>query len=338
MRPVTRRATSALIASVLLLSACAPETPQPASAAPSGQTQPSVTAQPEETPAATFAPSAPAAAATGQVAGGSGATGAVLADGPCAAGAGGSVADGWVRTVAPGWLQLDGPSLRVELHYAFELDDTLRSGIMSDNIWNRLLLDRYSAGRATSGGEAFVSPYYTDAEATESATGRSVYTEVVEEPDSGTVYPVAAIAPDEATLRAAFPTPRDLLAMHRYNYLPLSCGVWTGAWTTSSSSAAEAYSSSGSYLGIVVAASSVDLRLDPDGRYWRRRKAYVNNVATDETDTGSAAITSQGIVLTGDDGKTEAYDAAFLAVRAGFALFLQNREFSGDQLLFLPAR
>lgn len=262
--------------------------------------------------------------------------GAPVAIGACAEGGAGAMIDGWARTVTPGWVQLDGGDLRVEIHYSFPMDDELRNGIVTDRIWDRLLSTRVQPGETVWGGEAYGLPYYTAGTATDLATGRPLYIQVAVELDNGIAFPVVVIAPDEATLTAAFPSSAEVVAMRRYNYLPLSCGSLAGLWTTSSSSAMYTYSPTGMFTGITVAASSVDIAFDGGGGYAMRMTAYVNGAWSDEREAGTVTLEEHGITLE-SDARTTAYHAGFVAIAGGLALLIQNRQFSGLQYLLYRA-
>lgn len=294
-------------------------------AAPSATRTPAPTASPQ----AAVTP-APASAATGGAATG--------VSGVCAPGADGSVADGWARTVMPDYVLLEGNGMRVELHYALAYDDVAGNGIITDRLWDRLLGGRYRAVQTFYGGEAFGLPYYTVGTATDLQTGDAAYVEVAESPENGLMRPAIVIARDEAAFTSAFKDSSAVVAMHRYNYLPLSCGSLAGTWTTSSSEAAEAYDATGSYTGIFVAASSLDLAISEDGRYALHEQAYVNGTASDSDESGVVEVTGQGLALTSDEGKRTDFTAAFVAVRGGLALFLQNRQYTGEQYVLYPSR
>lgn len=332
MRPVTARTFALCLLIAVIVAACDAAEDAPSGSMGAIATAPAASGRaiPSAGPATSQGAATPASA--------TGSTGSLIASSPCGPGSGGSLADGWARTVTPAWVQLDKPPLHVELPYAFALDDQLRAGITTDHIWDRFLQGRYRAGATVYGGEAFGLPYFTEGPATDVATAADVYIQVAYAPENGTAYPVIAVAPDKAALKAAFPSSYELMAMHRYNYLPLSCGVLTGPWTTSSSAAAESYDAFGSYTGIVVAASSMDLAFDGNGRYARHTKAYVNGVASESEDAGAVALTSQSITLTPDAGEPTVYNAAFVGVQGGLALTLQNQQFTGDQFVLLPSR
>lgn len=319
MLPVRPLGRVLLVLALISVAACDPLAEDPANAGGGGDTTvaPIFSLQ----PVASEQPTTPAVDGGSDVAG---------VTGVCTPEGGGSVADGWARTVRPGWLQLDGNGMRVELHHGLELNDALRDGITTDRLWDLLLGPRYRPGATIYGGEAFVEPYYTRGPATEIATGAQVFAEIAYEPDNGRALPVAVIAPDEATFLAAFPSAREVVAMHRYNWLPLSCGSLVGSWTSSGSEAAETYDANGFYTGLFVAASSIELTFTDDGRYAMHTEAYLNGVYSEEDTTGTADVTQQGITLRNDDGRVTEYDAAFVTVSGGLALFTVNREFTGD--------
>ena len=271
----------------------------------------------------------------GSSSGGSSSGGAVSTEiaADCVSGGPSTVVDGWSRATGADFVTMKSGALRAELHYSFPLDDALRAGNTTTNVWDRLLGSRYQViGDRTTGGDAPGFTRFGYGAATEKATGKSVYIAITPEIDNGTAHPVVVIAPSQAALQKALPDEKAVAALQRYNFMPLECQALTGDWTSSFSSAAETYSASGAYTGLSVSAASVDLSIRGEA-YSMRKRAYVNGQSSDVTDTGALAAGGNGLVLRTDQGVETAYDAGLVAVRGGYALYVVNRQYTGDRTL-----
>lgn len=252
----------------------------------------------------------------------------------CADGGAATVVDGWSRAIHEDSLALENDGTKVELYYAFELTDALRAGgDVPPNVWDALLGSRYRVkSRATGSG---VVPIATG-DAVDIASGNDVFIAVAPTVSNGVARPVVVIAPSRAAFESSFPTADAVTAMHRYNALPLSCAGLDGAWTSSFSSAAATYGATGAFTGITVSSLSVELSFT-DGTFKLHTKAFANGASEVVDDDGKYVSEDYGVTLEGKRGPT-AYDAAFVAVKGGLALFLENRALSGDRQVLYRAR
>jgi hypothetical protein len=260
-----------------------------------------------------------------------GSSGEVAAE--CLSGGPSTVVDGWSRATKADFVEMKGGALRAELHYSFPLDDALRAGDTTLNVWDRLLGSRYqAAGERATGGEGPGFTRYGYGAAVEKATGKNVYIAITPEIANGTAHPVVVIAPSQSALQKVLPDEKAVAALQRYNFMPLECQTISGDWTSSFTSAAETYSATGSYTGLAVSAASVDLSVRGEA-YSMRKRAYVNGQSSDVTDTGAVAAAGNALVLRSDQGVETTYDAGLVAVRGGYALYVVNRQYSGDRTL-----
>jgi hypothetical protein len=257
----------------------------------------------------------------------------VAADEGSAAGAVGSadcpnVFQGWQQTIGPAGLTLAADGFVVEQPWPFPLTDALRAGDSELNVLQAVAGDRYQPQQLSRAGYAerrLAGP------AVERASGRTVFIAFSSGAQSGIANPVLAIAPDEASLQARFPTEGALLATQNLNRFSLGCASMPGQWKSGFSTAAERYAAgTGRFLGVEAVAAWRDLSLGGDGTFRRESSSLLNGVFQKTVDSGSWKNDGWSLVLETDSGKTLTYDATLIAVQNGFLLRLANRQFSGD--------
>lgn len=237
---------------------------------------------------------------------------------------------GWRQDVGERGLVFtqEGTGLVVEQAWPFELTDALRQGDSEENVWRAVLGERYEPQRFTRAGygeRRLAGP------ATERASGRTVFIAFTSGAQGGIANPVAAIAADEATLQASFPTEGSLVATQQLNRFSLGCAPVAGRWKSGFSTAAERYAvGTGRFLGVEAVAAWRDMTLTPGGSYERESNALANGVYSKQHDSGSWSNDAWSLVLSPESGEATTYDAALVRVRSGFLLKLTNRKFSGD--------
>ena len=121
---------------------------------------------------------------------------------------------------------------------------------------------------------------------------------------------------------------------HRFNLFPLACGALEGAWTTSFSAAG---TSPSSVTGISVSSYQLDLSFTGES-YHYDETAHLDTQRERLVEDGIFRAGDQELVLTGNQGRVTSFDAAYVAVRGELALFLVNRQFSGDRTLLTRTR
>lgn len=256
----------------------------------------------------------------------------------CVNGGPSTAVDGWSRAIRADDLEMQKGAMRVELHYSIEMTDALRAGggDVSGNVWDFLLGSRFRVkSRTIANGTANEQFAYGDA--VDLATNAPVFIGVAPVVSSGVARPVIVIAPSRMEFDANFPSVASVVDMHRYNALPLSCTGLDGGWTSSFSSAAATYGASGAFTGISVSSLSVDLAFADASAYTLHTKAFANGEGETRDDAGQYTAQDYGLTLTGQSGATE-YDAAFVAVKGGLALFMQNRQLAGDRYVLFRAK
>jgi len=246
----------------------------------------------------------------------------------CREGGEGTVLDGWHRVIGDDFVTVTGQGLRVELHYPFPLDDALRQGTVAENIWDHLLTGRFTPGARVVGNEGAGLTTFIEGDAVDAATGEAVRVIVLPEVENGVALPIVVVAPDVATMQAAFPTVEDIALMHGQNRFPFHCGRVAGTWTSSFAEALETYDSVGDFTGVSVAALTEVLRLDDNGDYEDHTEAFVDGVAEERDEQGCYVANDFNFTMT--DATAGSFVGGFIAVREGLALTLQNVEFPGD--------
>lgn len=257
----------------------------------------------------------------------------------CVQGGAGVTYNGWTMVITNDFVAAKNGDVIVAIAYSLSIDDGLRAADhLAEGVWDRLIGDEYTAGPRTSGGDGFGLIAYSSGPATENATGASVFIAVSVERHNGTALPVIAVAPDEATLRALLPTPESVAEMRRYNAFPLRCATLGGRWTSSSVDAYNTYDVFGFFTGLVVSALRFDASFDSATHYTFRAKVTTNTGSQNEVDEGTYAATDTTIHLTSSAGfRDKTYDASFVGVRGGIALYIVDEQFSGDAWLLLRA-
>lgn len=257
----------------------------------------------------------------------------------CVEGGEGATKDGWVRTIGSEGVTASDGHVAVVIVYSLPIDDAMRSAPhFAEAVWDKLIGDDYRAGTRTTGGEDYGQNAYASGTAVDKTTGDSIFVSVVAPRDNGVVYPVIAVAADEATLTAKLANADAVAAMRAYNSFPLSCASIVGNWTTESVNAVQTYDASGSYTGIKVSSLQIDLALDASHHYDWHANVTDNTGSQDESASGDYASDEGTVVLKSDEGKTTTFDAGFVAVKGGLTLSIVDRQFSGDAWVLYRAR
>lgn len=247
----------------------------------------------------------------------------------CLEGGAGVTTDGWTSTIGNDAVSTTKGNVGVAIVYALTIDDELRSAShFAEGVWDKLLGPDFTAGTRTSGGDGTGLLAYASGTATEKASGKTVFVTVTADRNNGIAFPVIAIAPDEATMKATLATPDAISSMRRYNFFPLSCTGIVGTWSTSSLTAND------TNAGIKVSSLQLDLTLSASSTYMLDAKVSTNTGSEQEHDTGSYTSAAQELAFTSNAGfRNKTFDAGFVAVKGGVGLYVVDRAFAGDAWL-----
>jgi len=235
--------------------------------------------------------------------------------------------DGWTQIIGPDYVELSREDAVVELNWAITLDDALRGGPgVLENLWTRLLSQRFSSGPRTIRTSDLVA-----GPATEIASGTTGFIGLAAVTFNGTSRPVVGIAKDEASFRALFQDGDGLAAMHRYNDFPLACGALEGAWSTSFTVAGASASTA---TGLTVSSFRKDLTFAQQ-TYHLDQAARIDTQTEKVVEDGTFTAGDHELILTSSEGKVTSYTAGYVAVAGGLALSLVNRQFTGERDVLL---
>ncbi len=185
-----------------------------------------------------------------------------------------------------------------------------------------------------------MKPNYIEGRAIDPATGKSCFLGFFVNSESGVMYPVLAVTPDENTFWAQFSQANnaygsDLMAMRGYNKFAISLSDLVGTWTGGTSGAANYYNAyTGSYQGMAAAVKGDTFIFDSNGNYRSKHSGatgMVGNMNTYQQEySGKASVTNWEITLPNrHGGKTTVYNAYFEVVSGGRILHLRDKQYTG---------
>jgi hypothetical protein len=251
--------------------------------------------------------------------------------------------DGWVSTIEPDKVVVTKGSVAVYLYHPLSYDDNSRRA-GRDFFWDTHIVRhfRVQSKRYRDHGEmmtSFQAPYM-EGEAIDPKTGRQVFLGLYVNSSNGIMFPILAMAPDESTLRKAFPKAEsqmdsDLSVMGYYNRFAVTLPDIVGKWQGGGSAAMNYYHAySGAYAGMGAVAMSDRFEFQKDGTYSSKHQGASGMVGSMSTYSqeykGKATITDWEVTLPNRfQGKTNRFQAWFEAVPNGRILHLRNTESAG---------
>ncbi len=246
--------------------------------------------------------------------------------------------DGWVAQPFADYVQVSKGSNIVFLHYVIEIDDAMRAADnMATVFWDRLIAPRYQFGNLfefKNEPYTYNRIYFLEGDVTELATRKNVHLGLRVLVASGRAWCVELIAPNAAEFQKAFPNQDVIASMQNYNKFAVSASDVVGHWTESSSTGLQVYNTvTGSYAGMNATARANTFDFAADGTYTSHHSgAYgmVGSMTTyDQKYKGKYTLTPWSLTITDRfNGKTEAYDCQYEAVRNGRVLHLRQKEAS----------
>lgn len=254
--------------------------------------------------------------------------------------------DGWTASPQADWVQLNKNNLSVYLHYAIPLPDELRSGDgdpILNHFWNLLIVPRYSVSNLQKlpfDPYAYKRTYFMEASATDNATGQAVYLAFRILIDNGIASCIEIKASTKEDYTSEFPNLDKVAAMTGYNRFAIAQADITGKWVQSSGAFAQYYNVySGNYAGMNAVSITSQLTIGTDGQLLLEHKGASGMVGNQqffsESYKGPYALTNWDLSFTDQQGKQTAYHAFYQAVKNGRVLYLQNKQYSGQEYFFV---
>lgn len=254
--------------------------------------------------------------------------------------------DGWIATVQSEWVQLNKNNLSVYLHYALSLPDELVSGDgdpILNYFWNLLIVPRYTISNVQKlpfDPYAYQRTYFIEATATDNNTGQQVFLAFRIMINSGIASCIEIKTATKEEYTTEFPNLDKVAAMTNYNRFAISPTDITGKWSESKGGFAQYYNIySGNYAGMNAVSINSQLTIGSDGQLLLEHKGAGgmagNQQFFSEKYNGPYTLTNWDLSFTDQQGKQTAYHAFYQAVKNGRVLYLQNKQYKGQEYFFI---
>jgi hypothetical protein len=182
---------------------------------------------------------------------------------------------------------------------------------------------------------------YVEGWAIEKSSGRKYFIALYTRSASGQMFPTLAIAPDEASLRAAFPKAdqkyeSDLDNMRGANRFAVDARDLPGNWVGGDGAAMNYYDAySGNYLGMNAVSFSYEFTFAGNGTYTSLHQGASGQVgnmrAYREEYKGNYVVDRWSLTMDQRfKGATENFNCYFEVVRGGRILHLQNKQYTAS--------
>jgi hypothetical protein len=246
--------------------------------------------------------------------------------------------DGWVAQAFSDYVRVTKGNIAVLLHYDIQLNDELRKGNAEANLFDRLILPRYTVHSVQQQEKeqfCYFCVYFFEADVTDKNTGVRSYLGFRVITENGTSRCIEILATSRDEFKAAFATPEKVADMLGYNKFAITLADLAGKWQGGSGAAMNMYyTGTGNYAGMNAVAMADSFVFNRDGSYTSHHSGasgMVGNMSTyDQKYAGKVTVTNWGLVATNRwKGATEEYDASFESIPGGWMLHLRNKQSTG---------
>lgn len=256
--------------------------------------------------------------------------------------------DGWIARPQADWVQVSKNNLTAYIHYAISLPDELRSGDgdpILNYFWNLLITPRYNVSslwKMPFDPYAYKRTYYMEGTATENQTGQTVYLAFRILINSGIATCIEISGPSKDQYQALFPDLDKVANMTTYNRFAVSPDDVTGLWKESTGGFAQYYNVyNGNYAGMNAVSINTQFRIGTDGNCSLEHKGAGGMVGNQqffsEKYAGRYTMSNWEFSFTDQNGKLNAYHIYYQAVKNGRILYMQNKQFTGQEYFLMKA-
>ena len=256
--------------------------------------------------------------------------------------------DGWMATPQADWVQLTKNNIAVYLHFALTLPDELVSGDgdpILNYFWNLLIVPRYTITQVLKmpfDPYAYKRTYFMEATATDNNTGQQVFLAFRIMIDNGIASCIEIKTTTKNEYVLEFPNLNKVAAMSGYNRFAISSTDIPGKWVESKGGFAQYYNVyNGNYVGMNAVSIQSQLTIGTDGQLLLEHKGAGGMVGNQqffsEKYNGPYTLTNWDISFTDQSGKQTSYHAFYQAVKNGRILYLQNKQYSGQEYSFVKS-
>lgn len=251
--------------------------------------------------------------------------------------------DGWTSTIHSEYVLVEKNNHAVYLNFSVPYNASQFSGTGVRDAayyWDTYVTRQFTVKtkQFNDGSSMALKPPYMEGYATDKRTGKSCFIGMYLVINPNAVNVIIGTAPDEAAFRRLFPKANDpfgsdLAAMTSYNKFAVAAKDIAGKWQNGNTETAQWYyvSPAGyeSYAGMTLAATSASFQFNSNGTYTSIHNGAtgaVGNMNTFQQEyKGSYTVSNWAITATNRyGGKSDTFEASFMAVRGGRILQLNN--------------
>lgn len=244
--------------------------------------------------------------------------------------------DGWNAVIKSDWVEVTKGDTTVLLHYGITMTDEMRQDL-SNSYWNKIAANKYNIRNLYPTNYSVLKdfPYYfVQADATEKATGKSVFVSFQVIPKNGTAYCYEIVTPSKSSFSQQFPTMDKIENLSRYNRFAIGKSDLIGTWQAGAGAFTQYYFvSSGNYAGMNITVSNLKYLFVNASSYRTEVKAVTNNVYASEKEIGRYTVGNWDVSTTDQKGKLSNFSAWFEATKGGRILHLLNKKYSSEHYL-----
>ncbi len=252
--------------------------------------------------------------------------------------------DGWTSAIAVDKVIVTKGSLRVFIYQTVVNSDASGNLDNRDWAWQHIISRDFTIrnkqyrdnGRSS---EVMIAPYI-EGQAIEKSSGRNVFIAMYVLSASNQINTTLAIAPDEQTIRNAFPKAddkfdSDLHAMREYNRFSVDARDLIGTWAGNSGAGMSSFDVySGNLLGMSAAEVSDKFVFANNSAYTSKHTGGTGQVGGSQKFQqeykGNYTADKWSMTMSNRfEGKTDHYNCYFEVVKGGRILHLQNKQYTG---------
>lgn len=241
--------------------------------------------------------------------------------------------DGWNAAIKVDWVEVTKGDTKVLLHYGITMTDEMRRDL-SNSYWNQIAANKYQIKNLYPTNYSVLKdfPYYfVQADATEKATGKSVFVSFQVIPKNGTAYCYEVVTPTKDSFIRQFPTMDKIENLSGYNRFPIANSDLIGTWQAGAGAFTQYYFvSSGNYAGMNITVSNLKYVFVTNTNYRTEVKAVTNSIYASEKELGRYTVSNWDISTTDQNGKLSNFSAWFEATKGGRILHLLNKKYSSE--------
>ena len=241
--------------------------------------------------------------------------------------------DGWIAAIKDDWVEVSKGSSDVLLHFGINMTDAIRMDI-TNACWNQLVANKYNINNLYTTVYSITKDfpfYFIQANATEKASGKSVFVSFRVIPKNGVAYCFEIITPTRNEFQQQFPTMEKIENMSGYNRFAIGKNDLIGTWQEGSGAFTQYYYvSSGNYAGMNITVSNLKYLFVNGSTYKTEVKAVNNNMYASEKETGTYTVSDWEVSTTDQNGKISSFSSWLEATKGGRILHLLNKKYSSE--------